>query len=62
VGSLLAWSVQHRLPIFFAGSRRLAAATVLKLLSKWFFLNVRMAALVSAIAPGERETKKEDRA
>jgi ERCC4-type nuclease len=35
-GSLLAWSVEHRLPVFFAGTRPLAAATVLKLLTKWF--------------------------
>ena len=34
--SLLAWSVEHRLPVFFAGTRPLAAATVLKLLTKWF--------------------------
>ena len=36
VGSLLGWSVQHHLPVFFAGSRALAAATVLKLLGKWY--------------------------
>lgn len=36
VGSLLAWSVDYRLPVFFAGDRRLAAALVLKVLAKWF--------------------------
>lgn len=36
VGSLLAWSVDYRLPVFFCGDRRLAAALVLKVLRKWF--------------------------
>jgi ERCC4-type nuclease len=34
LGSLLAWSVDHRLPIFFCDDRRLAALTVMKLLKK----------------------------
>jgi ERCC4-type nuclease len=33
-GSLMAWSVRGRLPIFFCGDRRLAAMTVMKLLEK----------------------------
>ena len=34
VGSLLAWSVRWRLPIFFCGNRRLAAVVVQKLLAR----------------------------
>jgi DNA excision repair protein ERCC-4 len=33
-GSLMSWSVQGRLPIFFCGNRELAAQTVAKLLEK----------------------------
>jgi ERCC4-type nuclease len=33
-GSLMSWSVQGRLPIFFCGNRELAARTVTKLLEK----------------------------
>ncbi len=36
LGSLLAWSVDHRTPVFFCGNRLMAGATVLKLLKKWF--------------------------
>lgn len=35
-GSLVAWSVKWGLPIWFAGDRRLAAALVLKSLSKFW--------------------------
>lgn len=36
VGSLLAWSVEYRLPVFAVRGRRMAAAVVRKLLVKWF--------------------------
>ena len=36
VGSLCAWSVAYRLPVFAVAGRRLAAGVVLKLLSKWW--------------------------
>ena len=35
IGSLLAWSVKFRLPIFFCGDRAHAQATTLKLLEKY---------------------------
>jgi ERCC4-type nuclease len=57
VGSLLAWSVEHRLPIFFCGSRALTAATVLKLLTK--FWKYRVAGIKRAARHGTapKETK-----
>ena len=36
IGSILAWSVAGRLPVFFVPGRRNAAACVSKLLSKWW--------------------------
>lgn len=36
IGSLLAWSVKYRLPVFFCGDRPHAQATTLKLLEKFY--------------------------
>lgn len=32
IGSLIAWSVRHRVPVWFCGDRRMAAGTVRKIL------------------------------
>lgn len=40
VGSLAAWSVRYRLPVFYAGGPAGAAEIVLSCLSKWFKYNV----------------------